>query len=121
MWGHRLAARDFANNDLNLSNILSEGETITGLIDWDEFGLNSRDIDLTALAFDCERLGDGDAADVLFARVVSIAGTEGLRCLVSYSALGHLAALVRRREFSAVPASVAVAARILGRLEDVAR
>jgi hypothetical protein len=40
-----------------------------------------------------------------------------LRCLVSYRALGHLAALVRRRELDAVDAAVAVATRVLDRLE----
>jgi hypothetical protein len=37
--------------------------------------------------------------------------------LVSYRALGHLAALVRRRELDAVDAAVAVATRVLDRLE----
>ena len=119
VWGHRLAATDFANNDLNLSNILSDGETITGVVDWDEFGLNSRATDLTALAFDCERLGDSDMADQLFADVGTIAGAEGLRCLVSYRVLAHLAALARRRELGAIDASVAHASRALDRLEQV--
>jgi len=116
-----LAATDFAHNDLNLSNVLSDGERITGVIDWYEFGLNSRAADLTALAFDCERLDDGDAADLLFARVLALVGVEGLRCLVSYRALAHLAALVRRRELGAVEVSVAVASRVFERLERVAR
>jgi len=119
VWGHRLAATDFANNDLNLSNILSDGETITGVVDWDEFALNSRASDLTALAFDCERLGDSDTADLLFARVVAIAGVEGLRCLLSYRILGHLAALARRSELAAAEASVADSNRALDRLEKV--
>jgi Ser/Thr protein kinase RdoA (MazF antagonist) len=121
VWGYRLAATDFVSNDLNLSNVLSDGVMITGVIDWDEFGLNSRAADLTALAFDCERLGDGDAADLLFARVVSIAGAEGLRCLVGCRVIGLLAALVRRGELGGVDTSVAVATRVLDRLEKVAR
>ena len=72
------------------------------MVDWDEFALNSRATDLAALAFECERLGDGDMADLLFARVVTIAGAEGLRCLVSYRVLGHLAAVARRRELGAI-------------------
>ena len=119
VWGHRLAATDFANNDLNLSNILSDGETITGVVDWDEFGLNSRATDLTALAFDCERQGDSDTADQLFAHVVTIAGAEGLRCLVSYRVLAHIAALARRRELGVIDASVAHASRALDRLKQV--
>jgi aminoglycoside phosphotransferase (APT) family kinase protein len=119
VWEHCLAAAAFANNDLNLSNILSDGETIIGVVDWDEFALNSRATDLTALAFDCERLGDSDMADQLFARVVMIAGAEGLRCLVAYRVLGHLAALARRREGGAIDASVANTSRALDRLEKV--
>ena len=41
-WGLRLPPADYANNDLNLSNILADGATITGVVDWDEFGLGSR-------------------------------------------------------------------------------
>jgi len=40
--------------------VLSEGKTITGVVDWDQFGLNIRAADLTALACDCERLGESD-------------------------------------------------------------
>ena len=36
---------DYAHNDLNLSNILTNGEKITGVVDWDEFGLGSRALD----------------------------------------------------------------------------
>jgi aminoglycoside phosphotransferase (APT) family kinase protein len=34
------------------SNILSDGEKITGVVDWDEFGLGSRALDLVVLALD---------------------------------------------------------------------
>jgi len=66
--GLRLPARDFTNNDLNLSNILSDGQHITGIVDWDEFRLGSRAIDLVVLAFDCAREGTGEMADRLLAR-----------------------------------------------------
>lgn len=91
VWGQRLPPADFAHNDLNLSNILTDGETITGVVDWDEFGLGSRALDLVVLAFDCEQRGDSGAADLLLARAASAAGSDGLRCLVSYRALASLA------------------------------
>ena len=50
--GLRLPPADYANNDLNLSDILTNGQRITGVVDWDEFGLGNRALDLTALAFD---------------------------------------------------------------------
>jgi hypothetical protein len=40
--GLRPLAADYANNDLNVSNILTDGDQITGVVDWDEFGLGSR-------------------------------------------------------------------------------
>jgi aminoglycoside phosphotransferase (APT) family kinase protein len=49
-WGLRLPPADYAHNDLTLSNILTDGEKITGVVDWDEFGLGSRALDLIALA-----------------------------------------------------------------------
>jgi phosphotransferase family enzyme len=65
VWGLRLQPADYANNDLNLSNILTDGARITGVVDWDEFGLGSRALDLVVLALDCEEAGDHAAADRL--------------------------------------------------------
>ncbi|HEY2079240.1 MAG TPA: phosphotransferase [Streptosporangiaceae bacterium] len=97
-WGLRLPPADYANNDLNLSNILTDGARITGVVDWDEFGLGSRALDLTALAFDCERGGDHAAADRVLARAALVAGGDGLRCLVTYRAIALLAHSTRERE-----------------------
>jgi hypothetical protein len=84
VWGLRLPPADYAHNDLNLSNILTDGALITGVVDWDEFGLGSRALDLIALAVDCEQGGDRAAADRLLARAAQVAGGDGLRCLLSY-------------------------------------
>jgi hypothetical protein len=98
VWGLRLPAADYAHNDLNLSNILTDGARITGVVDWDEFGLGSRALDLIALAVDCERGGDHAAADRLLARAASVAGGDGLRCLVSYRIIGGLAVFTHERQ-----------------------
>jgi hypothetical protein len=92
VWGLRLPPVDYATNDLNLSNVLTDGTQITGVVDWDEFGLGSRALDLVALAFDCAQLGDFAAADRLLGRAGLIAGPDGLRCLVSYRAIAYLGA-----------------------------
>ena len=93
--GLRLPPADFAHNDLNLSNILTDGERITGVVDWDEFALGSRALDLVVLALDCEGLGDRAAADRLLAAAASAVGDVGLCCLVSYRALAALAENLR--------------------------
>jgi len=98
VWGLRLPAADYAHNDLNLSNVLTDGARITGVVDWDEFGLGSRALDLIALAFDCERCGDRAAADRLLARAAQVAGADGLRCLVSYRVIAGLAYFTHERE-----------------------
>jgi aminoglycoside phosphotransferase (APT) family kinase protein len=98
VWGLRLAAADYAHNDLNLSNVLTGGARITGVVDWDEFGLGSRALDLVALAVDCEGRGDSAAADRLLARAAQVAGGDGLRCLVSYRIIGGLAVFTRERQ-----------------------
>jgi Ser/Thr protein kinase RdoA (MazF antagonist) len=91
VWGLRLPPADFAHNDLNLSNILTDGERITGVVDWDEFALGSRALDLVVPALDCERFGAPAAADRLLAAAASAVGDAGRRCLVSYRALASLA------------------------------
>jgi len=93
VWGLRLPPADYAHNDLNASNILTDGTRITGVVDWDEFGLGSRALDLVVLAFDCERSGDYSAADEVLARGTQVAGEDGLRCLISYRAIAALAHL----------------------------
>jgi Ser/Thr protein kinase RdoA (MazF antagonist) len=98
VWGLRLPAADYAHNDLNLSNVLTDGVRITGVVDWDEFGLGSRALDLVALAVDCERRGDSAAADRVLARASQVAGDDGLRCLVSYRIIGGLAVFTHERE-----------------------
>jgi aminoglycoside phosphotransferase (APT) family kinase protein len=91
VWGLQLPPADYAHNDLNPSNILTDGARITGVVDWDDFGLGSRALDLIALAVDCEQLGGHAAADRLLARAAQVAGNDGLRCLVSYRAIAWLA------------------------------
>ncbi|MGH3288633.1 MAG: phosphotransferase [Streptosporangiaceae bacterium] len=98
VWGLRLPLADYAHNDLNPSNVLTDGTLITGVVDWDEFGLGSRALDLVALAVDCERRSDRAAADRLLARAAQVAGGDGLRCLVSYRAIAGLAAFTHERQ-----------------------
>jgi hypothetical protein len=95
VWGLTLPPADYAHNDLNLSNILTDGERITGVVDWDEFGLGSRALDLVVLALDCQQRRSPVAAGRLLAAAASAAGGAGLRCLVSYRALAALAEDVR--------------------------
>ena len=116
VWGHRLEARDFAHNDLNLTNVLVEGGTITGVVDWDTGGLNSRAVDLTALAFDCVLLEDGATADALAKRIVELVGEDGLRCVVAYRLVSHVASRARRGELGGVSESAAAGGRFLDAL-----
>jgi aminoglycoside phosphotransferase (APT) family kinase protein len=114
--GYRLPARDFAHNDLNLTNVLTDGERITGVVDWDEFGLNTRAVDLAAIAFDLERLALADESTVedVLGRIVGVSGEDGARCAVTYRAIALVAALARRGE--PVEAASAATNRILDRL-----
>ena len=124
VWGLRLPAPDYAHNDLNSSNILTDGTRITGVVDWDEFGLGSRALDLVVLAFDGERSGDHAAADRLLARAAQVAGRDGLRCLVSYRAIAGLAHLTHEwRSYgpSLADASCAEVSAILDRLQATGR
>ena len=100
VWGLRLPPSDYAHNDLNLSNILTDGDQITGVVDWDEFALGSRALDLVVLALDCQERGAHAAADRLLSSAASAVGSAGLRCLVSYRALAALAENTREGQVS---------------------
>jgi hypothetical protein len=96
--GLRLPPADYANNDLNLSDILTDGTRITGVVDWDEFALGRRALDLVVLSLDCERASDHAAAERLLAQATEVAGADGLRCLVSYRAIAGLAHFAHERQ-----------------------
>ena len=114
VWGRRLPPADYAHNDLNLSNVLTDGETITGVVDWDEFALGSRALDLTVLALDCQERGAPAAAARLLTRAAQVAGDDGLRCLVSYRALATLAE--NTREGQSPRADIRAISAVLDRL-----
>jgi len=122
VWGLSLPPADYANNDLNLSNVLADGGQITGVVDWDEFGLGSRALDLVALAFDCAHGANraaadhAAAADRLLARAASVAGRDALRCLVSYRAIAYLATSARDGDHSHAPAIAATFSALVDRL-----
>jgi aminoglycoside phosphotransferase (APT) family kinase protein len=118
VWGLRLPPADFAHNDLNLSNILTDGEQITGVVDWDEFGLGSRALDLIVLALDCQQRGVPAAAGRLLARAASAVGSAGVRCLVSYRALAALAE--DTREGQSPQADIQAISATLDRLQAAA-
>jgi aminoglycoside phosphotransferase (APT) family kinase protein len=125
VWGRRLEARDFAHGDLNLKNVLTDGRTITGVVDWDEFGLNSRAADLTSILFDWHALALPGAPSlaprggaVLRDRIVAIAGEDGLRCTIGYAALGRLGITYRRRRHEALAVWTRVTEAILAELES---
>lgn len=115
VWGLRLPPCDFTHNDLNLANVLSDGLHITGVVDWDEFGLGSRAIDLVVLAFDCERIGEREMSRRLLARGMEIAGDGGLRCLVSYRTIAMLADNTHEGEDS--QSFIAMTDKLLDRLQ----
>jgi Phosphotransferase enzyme family len=119
LWGYRIDCTDFAHHDLNPTNILTDGRRITGIVDWDEFGLGTRAADVVGLAFACVRLqrdrlpvppGSVQAA---LDHARQVAGEAGLRCLVAYRVLGHLASLVERGELDQVPTALAEGERML--------
>jgi hypothetical protein len=115
VWGLRLPPDDFAHNDLNLSNILTDGEKITGVVDWDEFGLGSRALDLVVLALDCQQRSAPAAAGQLLASAAAAVGSKGLRCLLSYRALATLAE--DTREGQPPHAEIEAVSAVLDRLQ----
>jgi hypothetical protein len=125
VWGHRLEARDFAHGDLNLTNVLTDGRRITGVVDWDEMGLNTRAADLTSILFDWQALALRGAPGlaprggaILRDRIVAIAGENGLRCTIGNAALGRLGVTHRRREGRGFATWTKVTEAILGELDS---
>ncbi len=125
VWGRRLEARDFAHGDLNVTNVLTDGRTITGVVDWDEVGLNSRAADLTSILFDWHALALRGApglsprgGTVLRDRVVALAGEAGIRCTIGYAALGLVGMTHRRRQHEALAVWTRVTEAIVAELDS---
>ncbi len=111
---------DFAHGDLNLTNVLSDGTSITGVVDWDEFGLNNRAADLTTILFDIQRLQlsgyappPARASAQLLGRIGKAAGEQGLRCAITYAAIARLAVAHRRPENDALANWIEVTSSVL--------
>ncbi len=69
------------------------------------------------LGFDCFRIGERHAADRVFAQAAAAAGPGGLRCMVGYRALAHLADDRREGQpADAAAAAVTLFSSILDRL-----
>jgi hypothetical protein len=69
---------------------------------------------------DCERRGEGAAADRLLARAAQVVGADGLCCLLSYRIIGGLAAFSHERQAygdSLGDEECAAASAILDRLQ----
>jgi Ser/Thr protein kinase RdoA (MazF antagonist) len=113
VWGYRVGGFDFANNDLNFTNVLTDGKTITGVVDWDEMGINTRAVDLAAIADDVARHAGSDAARPLLDRIAEVVGDDGRRCVISYRILAHVLAAVRLGQQPELTEVVATAEQIL--------
>ena len=102
--GYRLPAGDLVHGDLNLSNVLAEGGTITGVVDWDAIGYGSRAADLAGLLFDWHRLRLGGRTVAtaggtrIVNQIVTVAGDEGLRYAIGYGAVARLGLAAQRGE-----------------------
>ena len=119
-WGFRLPSTDLVHGDMNFTNIICREGAITGVVDWDDVGLGSRAADLTSLLFDFHRheLLQGDNCrtairDRLVQRIEEIVGPDGLRCTVTYGAIGRIALSAQRREQEAISTWCAVTEAIL--------
>lgn len=97
--GYRLPVGDLVHGDLNISNVLTERGTITGVVDWDAIGCGSRASDLAGLLFECHRLGLGATDGTrIVNRIVALIGDEGLRCAIGYGAVARLGLSAQRGE-----------------------
>jgi aminoglycoside phosphotransferase (APT) family kinase protein len=120
--GYRLPGGDLVHGDLNLSNVLAEGGTITGVVDWDAIGYGSRASDLAGLLFDWHRLrlGGGTVATVgdrrIVSRIATVVGDEGLRCAIGYGAVARLGLTAQRAEHADLGTWRRVTDEILDRL-----
>jgi aminoglycoside phosphotransferase (APT) family kinase protein len=120
--GYRLPGGDLVHGDLNLSNVLAEEGTITGVVDWDAIGYGSRASDLAGLLFDWHRLRLGGATVAtegdrrIVNQIAAVAGDEGLRCAIGYGAVARLGLTAQRAEHADLATWGRVTDEILDRL-----
>jgi Ser/Thr protein kinase RdoA (MazF antagonist) len=120
--GRRLPGNDLVHHDFNLSNVLVEGATVRGVVDWDDAGHGCRAQDLATLLFEWHRLAElgasvsPDGPRRLADRIVELAGERGLRLVVTYRAIALLALTSRRSENEALSVWCRVIPALLARL-----
>jgi aminoglycoside phosphotransferase (APT) family kinase protein len=112
----RLRTDDLCHGDLGLGNVLLDGDTVSGIIDWDAAGCGDRALDLSKLLYGCYR--NEPIRTPLQARIVALSGRGALEIYMAYNILAQLDWSIHHHPRAAVMDGVDLAQSILRDMES---
>lgn len=106
-----LRTNDIVHGDMGTSNVLIDGDLVTGIVDWDAAGNGDRGLDLSKLLF--YSYHDDAVRPQLRNQLLTISGREALTIYLVYNILAQLDWSIHHHPNVAVDEWVALAHRIV--------
>lgn len=106
---------DICHGDMGTDNVLVEGSTVTGIVDWDAAGEGDRALDLSKLLF-YSYYAD-DVRNFLRYHMINISGRDAYTIYLTYNILAQLDWSIHHHTAEAVAEGVVFAHQILTELE----
>jgi len=110
-----LRADDICHGDMGTDNVLVDGDTVSGIVDWDAAGEGDRALDLSKLLFYSYHVSQ--AREPLRKRIVEISSRDAYAIYLVYNNLAQLDWSIRHHSADAVAGGVMSSHQILSDLE----
>jgi aminoglycoside phosphotransferase len=86
--GKVLPNTDLVHGDLNIGQVLTQGETITAVLDWDQVGYGDRTLDLTGLWYSL--IDQPEARDLVLKHMLEVSDKDAVKIYASYKMLAMI-------------------------------
>jgi aminoglycoside phosphotransferase (APT) family kinase protein len=80
-----LSKTDLVHGDMNINQILFDGQTVSGVLDWDQAGYGDRAIDLVALWYSL--MNAPEARDLVMDHLIKMSDVEAIKIYAAYKML----------------------------------
>lgn len=110
-----LRTDDICHGDMGTDNVLVEGSTVSGIVDWDAAGEGDRALDLSKLLFYSYHVDN--IRELLRRQIMEISGQDAYAIYLAYNILAQLDWSIHHHSADAVAGGVVSSNRILDDLE----
>jgi Ser/Thr protein kinase RdoA (MazF antagonist) len=114
--GKVLPNTDLVHGDLNIGQVLTQGETVTAVLDWDQVGYGDRTLDLVGLWYSL--MDHPDAAAMVLKHMLEVSDKDAIKIYASYKMLAMISWIINKvdGDVTSVSAQAQNAIAILSKL-----